>query len=150
MITNMKAKIYTIGFTKKDAKTFFSLLSKNKIVRLIDIRLNNFSQLAGFTKKSDLQYFLKKICNIEYLHLSELAPTEDILRRYKRGAIGWVEYEQQFNALLQKRKPENSMGLDILMDSCLLCSEPTADKCHRRLVAEYFKKLYPNIEIIHI
>ena len=150
MTTNIKARIYTIGFTKKDAKTFFSLLRKNKIVRLIDIRLNNVSQLAGFTKKDDLKYFLKEICNIEYLHLSELAPTDDILKEYKKGDISWLEYEEQFNALLQKRKPEKSIGLDMLMDACLLCSESTADKCHRRLVAEYFKEVYKDIEIVHI
>ena len=144
------AKIYTIGFTKKDAETFFSLLKKNNIVRLIDIRLNNVSQLAGFTKKDDLKYFLKEICNIEYLHSKELAPSDDILKKYKKGDINWMKYEEQFNALLHKRKPENNISLDMLMDACLLCSESKADKCHRRLVAEYFQKVYQNIKIIHI
>lgn len=143
-------KLYTIGFTKKNAKTFFSLLCDNNVKALIDVRLNNVSQLAGFTKKDDLEFFLQKICNIKYRHNIELSPTKEILEQYKKRKISWTEYENQFNALLMSRKIEKFFSLDDLNDACLLCSEPDAKYCHRRLVAEYFKSVYPNIEIIHL
>jgi len=143
-------KLYTIGFTKKNAQTFFTLLKKHKIIRLIDIRLNNVSQLAGFTKKDDLQYFLKELCDIAYLHRIDLSPTEDILKQYKSNKITWNEYEKAFKELLKKRMPEQNISIELLNNSCLLCSEPTADKCHRRLVAEYLQTIYPELIIIHI
>jgi len=143
-------KLFTIGFTKKNARTFFELLKTYGINRLIDIRLNNVSQLAGFTKKDDLEYFLKTICNIEYLHIVSLSPTDELLRKYKMKIIDWDAYEREFNELLRSRKPEDIIGIEKLANSCFLCSEPTSDKCHRRLVAEYYKKIYPEIEIIHI
>lgn len=145
---NIRVKLFTIGFTQKNAKTFFNILKKNEIRTLIDVRLNNVSQLAGFTKKDDLQYFLKEILKIEYVHRTDLSPNEEILQGYKKGSISWVEYEKAFIGLLQKRKPE--IELSVLDHACLLCSEPTADKCHRRIVAEYLKVQYPEIEIIHI
>lgn len=143
-------KLYTIGFTQKNAMTFFNLIKTNKIKKLIDIRLNNASQLAGFTKKDDLKYFLHEICNVEYLHKIDLSPTEEILKKYKNKEITWSEYEKHFMELLNIRKPEKYIGVELLNNSCLLCSESTADKCHRRLVAEYFKNIYKEIEIIHI
>ncbi len=144
------AMLYTMGFTKKDAETFFTLLKRNGIKKLIDIRLNNVSQLAGFTKKNDLRFFLKTICNIEYLHKPEFSPTPEILNDYKQKKINWQEYEKMFNELLMKRKIERAIAeLDLDM-ACLLCSEPTADKCHRRLVAEYLKRKLHDIEIVHL
>ncbi len=143
-------KIYTIGFTKKNAKTFFTLLKDNKVKTLIDVRLNNISQLAGFTKQDDLKYFLKELCKIEYYHFETFAPTEDILKRYKKKEITWSQYETEFNALISKRKIEESVSLNLLSNACLLCSEPTAEQCHRRLIAEYFSKLYPQIIIRHL
>lgn len=142
--------LYTIGFTKKNAETFFSLLKNNKVTKLIDVRLNNASQLAGFTKQEDLKFFLKEICNISYYHFVQLAPTDDILKRYKKKELSWNRYEIEFKALILQRKIENDIPREFLADACLLCSEPTAEQCHRRLVAEYFAKLYPKINILHL
>lgn len=142
--------LFTIGFTKKNAKTFFETLRDVGVKKLIDIRLNNKSQLAGFTKQDDLKYFLKKILNIEYIHVLEFAPTDDILTAYKKKEIDWQEYEERFNSLIIQRKIENVLNLSDLDGSCLLCSEPKPEKCHRRLVAEYLKHRYSNINIKHI
>ncbi len=142
--------LYTVGFTKKNAETFFTLLTKNGVRKLIDVRLNNVSQLAGFTKQDDLKYFLKELCGIEYYHYEYLAPTENILKRYKNKEISWKQYELEFNSLIEKRKIEEKISLDLLTDSCLLCSEATAENCHRRLVAEYLKKVYEQINIVHL
>jgi uncharacterized protein (DUF488 family) len=148
-------KLYTIGFTKKSAKDFFTLLKKSNVKKLIDIRLNNASQLAGFTKGNDLQYFLKEICDIEYIHDTELSPTKEILDDYKNKKISWSQYEILFKSLLEERKINSMLETKYnnqFDNICLLCSEVTADKCHRRLVAEYFKNNNTdlNIEIIHL
>lgn len=140
--------ILTMGFTGKKAEQFFALLRDNGVKRLIDIRLNNTSQLAAFTKKDDLAYFLKSINNIEYLHRLDLAPTPDILDDYKKNK-DWAVYEQKFNALLKERKVED-IPKDPFDQACLLCSEPTPEKCHRRLVAEYLQSQWKDIEIKHI
>lgn len=143
-------KLYTIGFTKKNAETFFSLLKEKKVEKIIDVRLNNSSQLAGFAKQDDLSFFLKEICGIEYFHETILSPTEHILKNYKKKNISWSQYEEQFNKLLDERKPESKIKIENLNNACLLCSESAAENCHRRLVAEYFQKIYPNLEIIHL
>ncbi len=143
-------QLYTIGFTQKTAEQFFNTLLKAGVHRLIDIRLNNSSQLAGFTKKEDLKYFLTVIGNIDYRHLPELAPTKAILDEYKKNKGDWAVYEQQFLALLDGRKVENKWSADLFHQSCLLCSEPTPEHCHRRLVAEYLKERWGNVEIKHL
>lgn len=143
-------KIFTIGFTKKSAEQFFSRLIRQDLVRLVDIRLNNVSQLAGFTKKEDLRYFLRKICNIDYVHLPELAPTQGILDAYKKKGGDWKTYEQKFIELITSRHIETVVARDIIDGSCLLCSESTPEHCHRRLVAEYLFGKWDNIEIIHL
>lgn len=145
-----KIKLFTIGFTKKNAETFFEKLIKFDVIKLIDIRLNNVSQLAGFTKKDDLIYFLKKISNCEYVHEPLLAPTKEILDAYKKNEITWAEYEKRFNDLLISRRADTLLSLPELHMACLLCSEPRPDKCHRRLVAEFFQKTFENIEVIHL
>jgi uncharacterized protein (DUF488 family) len=145
-----KIKLFTIGFTKKNAETFFGKLKKSGVVKLIDIRLNNVSQLAGFTKKDDLIYFLKLICDCDYVHEPFLAPTKEILDAYKKKEISWIEYEKRFNVLLISRKAHALISSSELHMACLLCSEPTPEKCHRRLVAEFFKNSFENIEIIHL
>lgn len=145
-----KITVFTIGFTKKNARTFFDLLKRTGIRRLIDIRLKNESQLAGFTKKDDLEYFLKTIANIEYSHRPELAPTKDILDGYKKKKLTWADYEQRFQALLKERRVEDLITAAELDDVCLLCSEPKPGECHRRLVAEYLRSKLGNIEIIHL
>lgn len=147
---NTKAKLYTIGFTKRSAKNFFETLTKNSIKTLIDVRLNNVSQLAGYTKKDDLEYFLKAICNINYVHIIDLAPTDEILKRYRNKEITWTELEKSFGLLLAERKPERSISIEQLDSACLLCSEANAKLCHRRLVAEYFQEIYEGLEIIHL
>jgi uncharacterized protein (DUF488 family) len=144
-------KIFTIGFTKKSAETFFTRLKTAGVKRLIDVRLNNVSQLAGFTKMNDLRYFTKTICNIDYVHLPELAPTAEILDPYKKTKNGdWALYERQFLDLMRSRLIESVLSRDVLDGGCLLCSEEKPDHCHRRLVAEYFKVHWPDVEIEHI
>jgi uncharacterized protein (DUF488 family) len=143
-------KIFTIGFTKKSAETFFARLKNAGVRRLIDVRLNNVSQLAGFTKKDDLRYFTKAICNIDYVHLPEFAPTADILDPYKKAKNGdWQLYEQQFLDLMRARHIETTPR-EILDGGCLLCSEEKPHHCHRRLVAEYLKERWHDVEIDHI
>ena len=143
-------KIFTIGFTKKKAEKFFTDLCNAGVKCVIDIRLNNVSQLAGFAKKDDLRYFLKKICDIDYIHMPELAPTKDILDEYKNNGGDWSVYEKNFIDLIEKRKIEKKITNDILDNACLLCSEDKPDHCHRRLVAEYLSKKWGNVKIEHI
>jgi len=144
-------KIFTIGFTKKSAETFFTRLKEAGVRRLIDVRLNNVSQLAGFTKKDDLRYFTRAICGIDYVHVPELAPTSEILDPYKKQKNGdWALYEQQFLDLMRSRKIEETIRRDLLDGGCLLCSEEKPVHCHRRLVAEYLKDKWGAVEIVHI
>lgn len=147
---NKPIDLFTIGFTKKSAQQFFETLIKSGVKRVIDTRLNNISQLAGFTKKTDLEYFLHQIGNIDYIHRVDLAPTQDILDKYKKNGKDWQTYEDQFLDLIQKRKIEDKISPDILDGACLLCSEPTPHHCHRRLVAEYLLNQWGNIKICHL
>lgn len=147
--------IYTIGFTKKSAEQFFKLLEVNDVKTLFDVRLNNSTQLAGFSKGRDLEFFLKKILSIKYIHNIDFSPTKEILDDYKKKKITWKNYEEEFNKLLMSRKLENYIenNLKYKLDKiCFLCSEDTADYCHRRLVAEYIKDILngEEIEIVHI
>ena len=143
-------KLFTIGFTKKTAEIFFGKLCDAGVKRVIDIRLNNVSQLAGFAKKDDLSYFLKTICAIEYVHVPELAPTQDILDEYKKHKGDWEVYEKKFMELMIKRAIENKLSRELFDNACLLCSEEKPHHCHRRLVAEYLKDKWGNVEIEHI
>ncbi len=144
-------EIYTIGFTKKKASYFFEKLKSTGVKRVIDIRLNNVSQLAGFAKKDDLVYFLKELGNIDYVHLSELAPTKDILDAYKKHKGDWATYEKKFIELMEKRHIEDRIPKEILNEGCLLCSEDKPHHCHRKLVAEYLKnKWNEEVEIKHL
>ena len=143
-------KIFTIGFTKKSAETFFTRLKTSGVSRLVDVRLNNVSQLAGFTKKDDLRYLTKSICNIDYIHLPELAPTAEILDPYKKAKNGdWQVYERQFLDLIRARHIETT-SREILDGGCLLCSEEKPHHCHRRLVAEYLREQWGDVQIEHI
>lgn len=144
-------EICTIGFTKKTAADFFGILKRARIKRLVDVRLNNTSQLAAFAKRDDLAYFLKEICGIEYLHEPLLAPTEEIIRSYRDKEITWDEYEKRFSALLEARKVEeliDKRGFDV--PTVLLCSEPEAEHCHRRIVAEYLAAKWGGMTITHL
>lgn len=143
-------KIFTIGFTKKTAEVFFTQLIRSCVKRVIDIRLNNVSQLAGFAKRDDLRYFLAAIGGIDYVHCLDLAPTQEILAAFKKNKGDWSLYERDFIALLSARKVEEKIAQDLLHESCLLCSEEKPLRCHRRLVAEYLRSKWGNIEIAHL
>ena len=143
-------KVFTIGFTQKSAQQFFETLSNNNIKLLIDVRLNNKSQLAGFSKAEDLKYFLKKICGIEYIHMSLCAPSEELLKKYQKKEIKWPEYEKDYQDLMKKREVQIKFNKNNLNSACLLCSELKPDQCHRRLLAEYLKQYFPEIDIIHL
>ena len=144
-------KLFTIGFTKKSAEAFFTKLQGAGVKRLVDIRLNNVSQLAGFAKRDDLRYFAKAICNIEYVHVPELAPTQEMLDRFKKERDGdWASYERQFLELMRSRRVETTLTRRLLDHACLLCSEDQPQQCHRRLVAEYLQKKWGDVEIAHL
>lgn len=147
---NNSVNLFTIGFTQKTAQKFFETLVNSGVKRVIDTRLNNVSQLAGFSKKSDLEYFLLKIGNIEYIHSIELAPTKDILDEYKKNKGDWEVYEQKFFQLMAEREIEKKVKPEILDGGCLLCSEAKPHHCHRRLVAEYLNGKWGNIKICHL
>lgn len=148
MMSNVK--IFTIGFTKKTAEEFFTRLIRAGVRRVIDIRLNNVSQLAGFTKRDDLRYFLQVIGGIDYHHRPDLAPTQQILDAFKKSKGSWSAYERDFLALLSARGVEKAVTPDLLHEACLLCSEEKPAQCHRRLVAEYLRSKWGNVTIIHL
>jgi uncharacterized protein (DUF488 family) len=144
-------QIYTIGFTHKTAKQFFESLREKGIQQLMDVRLNNTSQLAGFSKKSDLSYFLEQILGAAYLHEPTLAPTEPLLKAYQKGQIGWDEYEAGFLCLLRERQVERQIPRSRFeRPTVLLCSEPTPERCHRRLAAEYLAQQWGSVEVVHL
>ena len=144
--------IFTIGFAQKSAERFFQILKENNVECLIDVRLNNVSQLAGFTKSKDLQYFLKTIVDADYIHNIKYAPTKDVVDDYKKNKISWLEYEIKYRKLIESRKIEQIFKNDIknYNNVCLLCSEPLPQNCHRRLLAEYIKNKINNIDIKHL
>jgi uncharacterized protein (DUF488 family) len=143
-------KIFTIGFTKKSAEKFIKMLKSSGVKRIVDIRLNNMSQLAGFAKRDDLCYFLKTISAIDYVHMPELVPTKEIIENYRKNKGDWSVYEKDFFELMTSRKIETEIKGRILDDDCLLCSEEKPDQCHRRLVAEYLTNQWVGIKIIHL
>jgi uncharacterized protein (DUF488 family) len=142
---------FTIGFTNKSAEDFFTKLREAGVRRLLDVRLNNSSQLAGFAKRDDLRFFLKTLDGIEYEHLIELAPTKHILDAYKKHGGDWAVYEQEFMELMTKRKIESVLSPSLFEGSCLLCSEHLPEHCHRRLAIEYLNvKWEGKIKVVHI
>jgi uncharacterized protein (DUF488 family) len=145
-------RLYTIGFTQKRAETFFELLRQHGVQRLVDIRLNPGGQLSGFAKQDDLPYFLSRLAaGCQYIHVPELAPTKEILSDY-RSDSDWSRYVMRFEALMDERRvPEILSRADfVAQTSCFLCSEPTPEQCHRRLVAERLAAHWPDVEIIHL
>ena len=143
-------KLFTIGFTEKTAEAFFSLLKKAGVKKIIDTRLNNVSQLAGFAKGKDLEFFSKTIIDAGYEHNINLAPTKELLNNYREKKITWAQYEIEYIRILEKRSIIKKIDFEKLDGSCLLCSEHKPDMCHRRLLAEYLKKANKDIEIIHL
>ena len=142
--------IFTIGYAKKSAKKFFEALKSNRIDVLVDVRLYNSSQLAGFSKSRDLQYFLAQICGCEYIWVPQFAPTAQLLDDYKEGRITWVQYEATYNELLAKQGEFNFFGNFHGKRVCLLCAETTAECCHRRLLAERVAIAYKGVSITHL
>ena len=143
-------KIFTIGFTKKKAEEFFGLLEASGAARIVDVRLNNVSQLSGFAKKDDLAYFARAICGMDYVHLPELAPTQELLDRYKKQRGDWATYERDFLELMARRRIEETVPTEVLANGCLLCSEEKPHHCHRRLVAEYLRAHWGDVDIVHL
>jgi uncharacterized protein (DUF488 family) len=143
-------KIFTIGFTKKTAEQFFCLLDRPDIKRVVDIRLNNNSQLAGFTKSDDLRYFLHHIIKKDYLYLPQLAPSADMLKTYRESKGSWATYERDFLELMKQRRVVETVPLNLLDGGCLLCSESTPEHCHRRLVATLFKSTYEQTTVVDL
>ncbi|ODT79810.1 MAG: hypothetical protein ABS69_06995 [Nitrosomonadales bacterium SCN 54-20] len=143
-------KIFTIGFTQKSAEQFFTKLNQPSLVRIVDTRLNNTSQLAGFTKMDDLRYFVRRILNLDYVHLPQLAPTKEILEAYKKNGGDWDVYEKQYLNLIAQRQIETTIDRRIIDGGCLLCSEATPNYCHRRLAAQYLKDKWEEVNICHL
>ena len=144
-------EIYSIGFTKKNAREFFGTLKAYRIERLLDVRLNNTSQLAAFAKKDDLAYFLREICSAVYEHEPRLAPTQDILDEFKKRKGSWEVYSEAYLSLIRSRKVESVLSQDSFQKrTVLLCSEATAEHCHRRLALEYLQKHWKDVEIHHL
>ena len=144
-------RIYTIGFTGKTAKEFFDLLNSAEAGYLIDTRLNNRSQLAGFTKKGNLDYFVEKLTHMSYLEMPMLAPEKEMFSEYRKEG-DWELYESLYIALLEKRAVVESIDREVFAKGvALLCSERTPEKCHRRLAAEYLRQhVFPEAEIVHL
>ena len=142
-------QLATVGFTRKTAEQFFTRLQKAGVRRLIDVRLNNNSQLAGFSKRDDLAYFLRSIAGIEYVHVLDLAPTKELLDRYRKVDRDWAGYAADFLRLMAERKIE-TLSPDLFDGGCLLCSEDQPHHCHRRLVAEYLRDKWGSLEIHHL
>lgn len=145
-------EIFTIGFTRTSAEGFFNRLKSRDIERLLDVRLNNKSQLAGFAKRDDLAYFLRELVGADYEHAPLLAPTQGILDDFKkRKEMPWEEYEDRFLALMREREIESRIDREgFSRRTVLLCSESTPEHCHRRLVAEYLQEHWKDVEIIHL
>lgn len=143
-------ELYTIGFAGKSAEQFFTSLMKHGVRKVIDIRLNNVSQLAGFTKKNDLKYFLKEIAGIEYEYVPLLAATKELMEGYRGGKISWEEYEATYLRLLEERQVEKVLKPEDFDRGCLLCSEKEPDHCHRRLAAEWLQRKWEGVEVRHI
>lgn len=144
------ATLFTIGFTQKSARRFFETLKGAGVSRLIDVRLNNVSQLAGFAKRDDLAFFLGEICGCGYTHAPELAPTKAMLDGYKTKSLDWAGYERGYVALLAERGVERRFSVESLDGACLLCSEATPERCHRRLAAEHLARFSGGLSIKHL
>jgi uncharacterized protein (DUF488 family) len=144
-------EIYTIGFTQTTAEHFFARLKAAGVKRLLDVRLNNVSQLAGFAKAQDLPFFLRELAGAKYEHDPRLAPTQDLLDDYRKRKGDWSVYEHAFLELMVERRVESELSpAEFAVPTALLCSEATAENCHRRLVCEYLASHWPDVGAIHL
>ena len=143
--------LYTIGFTKKSAEQFFNLLKNNNVKQLVDVRISNSSQLAGFAKGKDLEFFVKEICHIPYRHITDFAPSKELLDLWHKQEVTWKVYEKTYIQLLKERNVLRDYGVKSFDGSCFLCSEDTPEQCHRRLLAEYLQKhSKEKVTIVHL
>jgi uncharacterized protein (DUF488 family) len=126
------------------------MLRRSGAKRVVDVRLNNVSQLAGFAKRDDLKFFLKEVCGMDYVHTPDLAPTQEMLDEYKKLKGDWQTYEKRFLDLMEKRKIEERIPKEVVAEGCLLCSEDKPHHCHRRLVVEYLRKQWGDLNINHL
>ncbi len=149
MCENIPMKLFTIGFTGKSAADFFGRLRRAGVKRVIDVRLNNTSQLSAFAKRDDLAFFAKELCGADYVHRLDLAPTAEMLSAYRKGALPWPTYAEKFGALIGRRRIETSER-GVFADACLLCSEDKPHHCHRRVVAEYLERHWPGVRVEHL
>lgn len=144
-------EIYTIGFTQTTAERFFTRLAEARVKRLLDVRLNNSSQLAGFAKAQDLPYFLRELVGVVYEHEPLLAPSQDILDAYRKRKGSWEVYEREFRTLMESRRIDRALSpAAFARRTALLCSEATPEHCHRRLIAEFLAERWPDVEIVHL
>ncbi len=143
--------LFTIGFTKNSAEKFFNLLRENNVKQLVDVRISNSSQLAGFAKGNDLAFFVKEICHIPYTHIIDFAPTKDLLDKWHKGDVSWTEYEKIYTTMLDERGILRHYGVKKFDRACFLCSEDTPENCHRRLLTEYLKRhSKEDVKIVHL
>jgi uncharacterized protein (DUF488 family) len=146
----VKKTLFTIGFTQKSAEVFFSTLKKAGVRRIVDVRLHNSGQLAGFTKRDDLAFFLRSLNNADYIHLPILAPTAEMLSSYRNGDSSWDAYARAFGALIASRQIDKVLRDEVRNGDCLLCSEPAPELCHRRIVAEHFQQHWKDFRVEHL
>jgi uncharacterized protein (DUF488 family) len=144
-------RLLTIGFTQKSAEQFFDLILTNSVQVLVDVRLHPDGQLAGFAKRGDLPFFLRRLANCDYRHVPTLAPAEEILKDY-RNDRDWNRYVSRFEALMDERRVPESLDRAFFEgnDCCLLCSEATPERCHRRLIAERMARTWTDVEVVHL
>lgn len=143
-------RLFTLGFTKKDARSFFTLLRDSEVARVVDVRLRARSQLSGFARADDLEFLLEELCRIPYVPEPRLAPTAELLAAFRGGSLSWAAYEKRFLELMAARRVERVLDRAALDDACLLCSEHEPRFCHRRLVAEYLARQWGAVEIVHL
>ena len=147
----MTNTVCTLGFTQKSASQFFALLRSAQVKTVLDVRLNNVSQLAGFAKRDDLRFFLREVGNIDYVAMPDWAPTDGLMKQYKNGDIAAAQFQDEFWALLAQRNVERDVPRRLLEHGCLLCSEHEPHQCHRRLVLEYLQQHTDlNLHITHL
>ncbi len=141
--------LYTIGFTKHSAENFFETLKSAGVKKLIDIRINKTSQLAGFAKGSDLPYFLRISAGITYETMENLAPAKELLISYRSKEVSWEVFEDSYLRQIKSSDSLNTLNPKDFENACLLCSEHTSDRCHRRLLANELHKLW-GIQVVHL
>jgi uncharacterized protein (DUF488 family) len=143
--------VYTIGFSKKTAPQFFGALRDAGIKRCVDVRISNTSQLAGFTKQTDLRFFLEELCGAAYVAEPLLAPTLDLMRGFRKGRVGWEDYARSYRGLLAERRIEATLDRHVFdVPTVLLCVEATPEHCHRRLVVDYLQEKWGDLTVEHL